>query len=148
MVRYHLRALTIALLVTLTSPALASAQVDPTAPPGQGPLPVEPRDAGDDDADRDTGDAGGPLETFDTGQPYAPGGDAGAEGDAGVHRPMSDGGLTLTPDLGPDEPDAPDARVAGCQSEGAQGSPWAISVVLLGFMVLHAAGLLGRRHVR
>ncbi|RAL21280.1 hypothetical protein DL240_14240 [Lujinxingia litoralis] len=41
-----------------------------------------------------------------------------------------------------------DASVAGCQSGGAQGSPWAISVVLIGFMLLHAAGLLGRRRHR
>src|SRR5690554_7866107 len=138
MVAYHLRALTIALLVTLTTPALASAQVDPTAPPGQGPLPVEPRDAGEDDADLDTGDAGGPLDTVDTGEPFSPGESDDAEGDAGGDRGMSDGGFTATPDVGPNDPDAPDARVAGCQSEGAQGSPWAISVVLLGFMVLHA----------
>ncbi|TXD34070.1 hypothetical protein FRC98_19635 [Lujinxingia vulgaris] len=133
-----------------------------TLPPGSTqPAPPTPDlpDAGDTSApySADTGDAGDTTPGQRT-QPHVPGqprpdrnSDAGDDTDVPDSGRFSIGEIISAdlPDAGaPDDTDAPDARVAGCQSEGAQGSPWAISVVLLGFMVLHAAGLLGRRHVR
>ncbi|RDV37582.1 hypothetical protein DV096_13840 [Bradymonadaceae bacterium TMQ3] len=123
------------------------------------PRPDAPTDAGDTPAPygTDTADAADAAMPGQRTQPHVPGQprpdrstDAGDAADDDTDR------FSLSEVLGgrladagaPDAGDAPDARVAGCQSEGAQGSPWAISVVLLGFMVLHAAGLLGRRHVR
>ncbi|TXD34801.1 hypothetical protein FRC96_12130 [Lujinxingia vulgaris] len=140
-----------------------------TAPPGTlppdstqpAPTPTLP-DAGDTPApySSDAGDAGDAGDADMPGQrtqPHVPG-QPRPDRSADADDDAADSGLSLGERIGAalndagvpdaDNPDAPDARVAGCQSEGAQGSPWAISVVLLGFMVLHAAGLLGRRHVR